>query len=309
MDQILLDTIISRIQAVPSVEAVMLSGSRTAGSLDAHSDTDLYVYWSEAVDAEVRRELAGEFASAMEIDNRFWEPEDLWILKDEQASAHEPGAKPEKVELIYRDYDFLKGELERIHRRCEAWVGYSTCIAANWYTSQILFDRNGRFASLREEFPDEYPADLVQNIINKNYPILADSLSSYHVQIETAVARGDVVSVNHRVAAFLASYFDIIFALNRRWHPGEKKLAKIVDTSGLKVPDGFARSLDKLLFSAGTADPQLLIFIGLMSNHLGELIRQEGYSLPRLRSTIGEDAENADARASEGEPGHEVEGE
>jgi hypothetical protein len=149
----------------------------------------------------------------------------------------------------------------------------------------------------------------VQNIINKNYPILADSLSSYHVQIETAVARGDVVSVNHRVAAFLASYFDIIFALNRRWHPGEKKLAKIVDTSGLKVPDGFARSLDKLLFSAGTADPQLLIFIGLMSNHLGELIRQEGYSLPRLRSTIGEDAENADARASEGEPGHEVEGE
>jgi predicted nucleotidyltransferase len=108
MDQILLDTIISRIQAVPSVEAVMLSGSRTAGSLDAHSDTDLYVYWSEAVDAEVRRELAGEFASAMEIDNRFWEPEDLWILKDEQASAHEPGAKPEKVELIYRDYDFLR---------------------------------------------------------------------------------------------------------------------------------------------------------------------------------------------------------
>jgi predicted nucleotidyltransferase len=129
MDQILLDTIISRIQAVPSVEAVMLSGSRTAGSLDAHSDTDLYVYWSEAVDAEVRRELAGEFASAMEIDNRFWEPEDLWILKDEQASAHEPGAKPEKVELIYRDYDFLgraganppamrsMGRLFHLHRR------------------------------------------------------------------------------------------------------------------------------------------------------------------------------------------------
>jgi len=47
--------------------------------------------------------------------------------------------------------------------------------------------------------------------------------SCYLRQINAAIVRQDPVSVNHRVAAWLSSYFDILFAMNGQFHPGEKR--------------------------------------------------------------------------------------
>ena len=57
--------------------------------------------------------------------------------------------------------------------------------------------------------------------------LLSGMLPSFDSQIEKAENRKDFVSVNHRVTEFLASYFDIIFALNEMTHPGEKRMQSI----------------------------------------------------------------------------------
>jgi hypothetical protein len=58
----------------------------------------------------------------------------------------------------------------------------------------------------------------------------------------------DIVSVRHRTAAFLASYFDVLFALNRAPHPGEKRLVALA-TRLPQVPTSLAEDVSSLVAS------------------------------------------------------------
>ena len=71
--------------------------------------------------------------------------------------------------------------------------------------------------------------------------------ASYYEQIEKALKRTDIVSVNHRISAFLASYFDIIFAINKLLHPGEKRLIKFAEENCKILPKDFGLNIEKLL--------------------------------------------------------------
>ena len=71
--------------------------------------------------------------------------------------------------------------------------------------------------------------------------------ASYYEQIKKALMRNDIVSVNHRITAFLASYFDIIFATNKLLHPGEKRLIKYAQDNCKILPKDFGVNIEKLL--------------------------------------------------------------
>jgi hypothetical protein len=76
-----------------------------------------------------------------------------------------------------------------------------------------LFDRTGWFEHLLSIAKQPCPNPLRTAIIAKNYPIISKNISSYFHQIELAVERQDWISINHRITALLASYFDIIFTV------------------------------------------------------------------------------------------------
>ena len=82
--------------------------------------------------------------------------------------------------------------------------------------------------------------------------------ASYYEQIEKGVKRNDVVSINHRIAAFLASYFDIIFAVNETFHPGEKRLIQYAKENLRILPQDFEENIEKLLVQPNLETMQIL---------------------------------------------------
>lgn len=258
--------LITALTGFPEVEAILLAGSRTTGMVDVASDYDLYVYITREIPVAARLDIAQRFCDYTEVNNQYWETEDDIILREGNVL----------VEIIYRSLDWLDSQLERVLLRHQADNGYTTCFWANLLTSTILFDRNGQAEALKNKYTISYPAGLKQNIIAKNYPLLRDKIPAYAHQIKKAVSRQDLVSVNHRIAALLASYFDILFAVNALPHPGEKKLVRILKEKADKLPNNFEEDLNRLLKAATTKNDDLMVAVNRLIDGLDELLNTEG---------------------------------
>lgn len=269
-----LQEVVNAFSQLEEVEGILLAGSHAAKTNDKDSDYDVYVYVVKDIPVEKRKEITDKFCSYMELNNTFWETEDDGVLSESNIP----------IELIYRKLDFFDGVLNRTLIKCEADIGYTTCFWANLINSIILYDKAGRLNKLQEKYKLDYPYELKQNIIRKNYPLLRLQMPAYYYQIEKALKREDRVSVNHRVAALFASYFDIIFAINEMPHPGEKKLLKIIKEKNLKVPDSINSNIDKILTLSASSDSGILSEIDLLVNNLDTLLRKEGLWQEWMRS-------------------------
>jgi len=255
---------------MPAVEAIVLSGSRTSGLGDPTSDIDLYVYSREPVSLKERAEVASG-AKRAEIGNAFWEPGDEWV--DEATGV--------SVDVMFRDCRWIEEQLDRVLKQHQASVGYSTCFWYNVLHSEILFDRSEWFAGLQERARQPYPEELRAAIIAKNLPILRRNMSSYIHQMDLAIQRSDLISLNHRTTALLASYFDVLFAVNRQPHPGEKRLVKFAEQLCGKRPADFAVRIEELLASLPLMDASVIEKAERVVEGLEEVVRADGLAQGR----------------------------
>ena len=218
------------------VYAVVQSGSRTSGQSDDMSDYDIYVYSDMEIPLEFRTQLAKMYSNDYEIDNRYFETGDEWNLKNCNG-----------LDFMFRSTNWIQDCIENVYNKHYASNGYSTCFLHNVATSKILYDKNGWFKQLQDKISCGYPSELRDNIIKRNMMLLKDKKSaSYLEQIKLAIKRNDPVSVNHRITAFLASYFDVLFAANEIFHPGEKRLIKYAMQHCKFLPEHFETDLTGL---------------------------------------------------------------
>jgi len=249
---------------ISTVEAVALGGSRTGHFWEPTSDYDIYIYSRSPIPIELREKVAHKYSDAPETNNQFWESGDEWI-----------DSAGDRFDIMFRDCGWIEEQLARVLDRHEASIGYTTAFCFNVKNSTSLFDRNQWFAAQQQKASATFPEPLRRNIVAKNHPILRSMQSSYLHQIEKAIQRKDAVSANHRIAALLASYFDILFALNRQLHPGEKRLLQWTTELCPLRPPGMENLIPELIASAAKLEPYSLKLIGQLLDGLDVQLRAE----------------------------------
>lgn len=229
------DAMIKELSVLPQVEAIALGGSRAGTVYDEKSDYDIYLYCTAPVTEHARKEILSKYCSFVEYSNHYWELEDNGTFNN--------GVD---FDLLFRNLDDFTADVASVVECHQARNGYTTCMWHNLLTCKILYDENGRLKAAKDRFSVPYPQELKQNIISRNRTLLRGSMPAYEDQIKKAVKRHDLVSINHRVAAFMESYFDLLFALNEQTHPGEKRLMQLCTDRCRILPKNFQTNLMQL---------------------------------------------------------------
>lgn len=229
------EKLFKEISSLPETDAIALGGSRAGTVYDEKSDYDVYVYVTEEIPESKRLEIFSRYCAVTEIGNRYWETEDNCTLNN--------GID---IDIIYRSLDDFAEGISRTVDKCEATNAYTTCMWHNLLNCKIIFDRRGKLTELQKRYSVPYPKTLRKNIIERNMKLLSGALPSYDTQIKKAADRGDTVSINHRTAEFLASYFNVIFTLNSLTHPGEKRLVQLCKERCKVLPNNFEENLNEL---------------------------------------------------------------
>ncbi len=220
------------------IEAMAIGGSRALKKNDEYSDYDVYVYWKEPILPALRKAVLQKHCSHMELGNCHRGYEDNCIMED--------GVQ---LNIIYRNTDEFIRCVAQVVEEHEAKSGWTTCVWHSLLTGRIAYDKGGRLADAKQKYTVRYPQPLKHNIISYNMQLIKYGIGTCQERIQKAAKRGDLVSVNQEVSRFLASYFDVIFAMNEKLHPGERRLLDICMKECQVLPANFEYNVRALLLN------------------------------------------------------------
>ena len=253
----ILERLVTTVRDLPGYVAMSLGGSTQVGLADDHSDYDIHVFWrAPLAGPEQRAERLGRIADpgSVRVDIRSWGLED-WLHIDRRP-----------VELTYFNLDDLQAHVAQAYGQGLADEGFATALLYIIATGHPLFDATGEVAALRERLHAQFPESTRDLLLTHHTPLLG----TYVKHLRLAQARGDLLSVQHRRYTVQMVFFNLLFTLNRRYHPGEKRLLIHVARCPLQPPDLAARWNRAACRGAG--DPALADDLDSLCDDLRALI-------------------------------------
>lgn len=243
------------------VVAVALGGSAGSGLADAASDLDFYVYWEAPLaspDERAAHLAAIADAGSLRVGVTSWGLEDWFAV----------GGRP--VELVYVAWGDVPAEIEWAYREGLTGEGFTTARLYTVARGRPLHDPAGLLGAARERLNRAYP-EATRAALLRRQPAL---LEVYLKQLRVAQGRGDLLFAQHRRYTLQMVFFDLLFALNCQYHPGEKRLLAHATRCPLRPVDCEARWARVARLPAD--DPALARELGALVGELCDLARRHG---------------------------------
>lgn len=222
----------------PQVKAIAIGGSSATKTSDISSDIDVYVFVTEDIPIAEREKLVQKISSKYEVGGEYFGAGDEFFVDKLNI----------QFDVMFWNVNWFENIVSNVWEKFYPSNGYTTAFLYTLSVFNIIYDPDNWLQGLKSKLNRHYPEKLQKNIINRNIMLMKDKpFASYYEQIKKAIERNDVVSINHRIAGFLASYFDIIFALNKKFHCGEKRLVQYCKNNCQILPKKFEENINDLL--------------------------------------------------------------
>ena len=236
----ILQNIIDEYKKFDETVSIGIGGSSASNYSDNESDIDIYIFIEKDIDIKKRNKLVKKYSTKYETGCEYFGSGDEFLVDKLN----------KQLDIMYFNKDWFEDIFNSVLIKHTPSNGYTTCFLYTLSVLDIVYDKNNWLNNLKNALHTQYPKELEENIIKRNLALLKDKpFASYYEQINKAVKRNDLNSVNHRVSAFLASYFDIIFAKNKLLHPGEKRLVQYAIQNCKILPEDFEKNINNLILS------------------------------------------------------------
>jgi len=233
-----MEKILNEYKIFKQVKAIAIGGSSAAKTSDMVSDIDVYVFVENDIPVADREILVKKYSSKYEVGGEYFGSGDEFYAD----------SKNKVIDMMFWNTNWFESVVDNVWIKNYPSNGYTTAFLYTLSNFRIEYDPTGWLLNLQKKIKTDYPQKLKENIIKRNIMLMKDKpFASYYEQIEKALKRNDIVSVNHRISAFLASYFDVIFAVNELLHPGEKRLIQYAKNNCKILPKDFEENINNLL--------------------------------------------------------------
>lgn len=252
----LFNNILVEFQNLPFVQAIAIGGSTSAQTADNISDIDVYVFTENNIPIENRENIIKKHSTKYEIGGEYFGSGDEFIVDELN----------QQLDVMYWNVNWFEEIINNVWFKHYPSNGYTTAFVYTLNNFKIIYDKENWLLHLQKSIQTAYPKELKQNIIKRNMMLMKDKpFASYYEQIEKALNRNDLVSINHRISAFLASYYDVLFAANELLHPGEKRLVQYAKDKCKILPKDYEENINNLLIQP---NPETLSILNSMVENI-----------------------------------------